>query len=81
MNYDKEGASNSSYSLFIQLLHWSFVILFVYGFTKQFDPISRLENIALFRFEVLFAVAFLLLLAARLANLKQTQNFFVQRNN
>ena len=65
MNNIKEEASNTSYSSFAKLLHWGFVVLFVYGIIKQVDSITQLEDNALLRFEVLFALAFLLLLAVR----------------
>ena len=73
MNTIKEEASKSSYSSFAKLLHWGFVILFVYGISKQVDSINQLEDNALLRFEVVFALAFLLLLAVRFAYVKKTQ--------
>jgi len=69
----QEEASNTSYSLFAKLLHWGFVILFVYGVIKQVGSINQLEDNALLRFEVLFAGVFLLLLAVRFAYVKKTQ--------
>ena len=69
----KEETSVTSYSSFAKLLHWGFVILFVYGVIKQVDSITQLEDNALLRFEVLFAGAFLLLLAVRFAYVKKTQ--------
>ena len=73
MNNIKEEASNTSYSAFAKLLHWGFVVLFVYGIIKQVDSITQLEDNALLRFEVLFALAFLLLLAVRFIYVKKTQ--------
>ena len=73
MNNIKEEASNTSYSSFAKLLHWGFVVLFVYGIIKQVDSITQLEDNALLRFEVLFAIAFLLLLAVRFIYVRKTQ--------
>ena len=40
-------------------IHWSFIILYVYGIVKQVDDISDLEDSKLLIFEVLFAAVFL----------------------
>ena len=63
-----------SYSKLAKSFHWGFVILFVYGVAKQVDNISQLEDIAFFRFEIIFALIFLLLLIIRLIYMKKTQN-------
>lgn len=56
-----------------KLFHWGFVILFLYGIFKQVDNISQLEDIALLKFEILFASIFLLLLVIRFIYMKKTQ--------
>ncbi len=43
-----------------KMLHWGFVLLFAYGIFKQLDNLSQLEDSALFRFEIIFALVFLL---------------------
>lgn len=40
-------------------IHWSFIILYVYGIVKQVDDISDLEDSKLLIFEVVFAAVFL----------------------
>ena len=40
-------------------IHWSFIILYVYGIVKQVDDISDLEDSKLLIFEVVFATIFL----------------------
>tara|TARA_B100000963_G_C22553756_1_gene638059 strand:- start:672 stop:1184 length:513 start_codon:yes stop_codon:yes gene_type:complete len=66
--------NNSSYSKLAKVFHWGFVFLFVYGVAKQVNNISQLEDIAFFRFEIIFALIFLLLLILRFIYMKKTQN-------
>ena len=70
MSIDK---NNSQYSKIAKLFHWGFVLLFVYGVTKQVDDINQLEDKAFFRFEIIFAIIFLFLLLIRLIYMKTTQ--------
>ncbi len=70
MSLDK---NNSQYSKIAKLLHWGFVLLFVYGVSKQVDDINQLEDEAFFRFEIIFAIIFLFLLIIRLIYMKTTQ--------
>ena len=65
--------NKSYYSKFAKLLHWGFVILFVYGLAKQVDNINQLDAIAFFRFEIYFAIIFLFLLSIRFIYMKKTQ--------
>ena len=46
----------------------------MYGISKQLDEINELEDIALLKFEVVFASAFLILLIIRFIYMKVTQN-------
>ena len=64
---------NPSYSLLAKTLHWGFVIAFAYGIFKAVENIDQLENSTFLRFEVLFASAFLFMLAARYLYMKKTQ--------
>ena len=70
MSLDK---NKSHYSKIAKLLHWGFVILFVYGVAKQVDDITQLEDTAFFRFEIIFAIIFLFLLIVRFTYMKTTQ--------
>ena len=65
--------NNSEYSKIAKLLHWGFVLLFVYGVAKQVDDINQLEDKTFFRFEIIFAIIFLLLLIIRIIYMKTTQ--------
>ena len=60
------------YSPLAKVLHWGFILLFAYGIFKQVDDISQLEDKAFLRFEVLFALAFLLIsLATAIGSLRR----------
>ena len=70
MSLDK---NNSGYSKIGKLFHWGFVLLFVYGVTKQVEDINQLEDADFLRFEIIFALIFLFLLITRLIYMKTTQ--------
>lgn len=46
-------------------IHWSFIILYLYGIVKQVDDISDLEDSKLLLFEVVFAAVFLAIVIGR----------------
>ena len=56
-----------------KVFHWGFVALFVYGVAKQVDDIKQLENISFFRFEIIFAFIFSILIILRFIYMKTTQ--------
>ena len=47
------------HSMLAKIIHWSFILLYVYGIVKQVDDISDLEDSKLLVFEVIFATVFL----------------------
>ena len=61
------------YSELAKVFHWGFVALFAYGITKQVDDISQLEDFALLRFELIFTIILILLLAVRFVYMTKTQ--------
>ena len=62
-----------SYTITAKIFHWSFVILFAYGISKQINNINQLEDLALLKFEIAFALLFILFLVARFVYMKRTQ--------
>ena len=62
-----------SYTLTAKIFHWSFVILFAYGISKQINNINQLEDLTLLKFEIAFALLFILFLVARFVYMKRTQ--------
>ena len=69
----KDQSVHSKYSSFAKLMHWGFVLLFVYGLLKQIDSLNQLEDSSLLKFEVIFASVFLFLLLIRFIYMKTTQ--------
>ena len=61
------------YSLLAKGLHWGFVLLFAYGIFKQVDDLNQLADSALFRFEMGFALVFLLVVLLRYLYMSRTQ--------
>ncbi len=65
--------AKTDYTLTARIFHWSFVILFVYGVFKQIENINQLEDLALLKFELTFALLFILFLVARFIYMTRTQ--------
>ena len=65
--------AKTNYSITAKIFHWSFIILFAYGIFKQIDNINQLEDLALLKFEITFALLFILFLVARFVYMKRTQ--------
>ena len=65
--------TKASYTLTAKMFHWSFVILFAYGIFKQIENINQLEDLALLKFEITFALLFILFLVARFVYMRRTQ--------
>ena len=65
--------NKKQYSLFAKFWHWGFVLLFIYGLSKQVDEIEQLEDQFFFQFEIVFALLFLFLLAIRFVYMSKTQ--------
>ena len=65
--------AKTGYTLTARIFHWSFVILFVYGVFKQIENINQLEDLALLKFEITFALLFILFLVARFIYMTRTQ--------
>ena len=64
---------NQKFSSLAKVMHWGFVLLFIYGLLKQIDSINQLEDSSVLRFEILFAIVFLSLLAIRFIYMRKTQ--------
>ena len=62
-----------SFSLIAKIFHWSFVVLFSYGISKQIENINQLEDLVLLKFEISFALLFILFLVIRFIYMTRTQ--------
>ena len=65
--------TRQNYSLTAKIFHWSFVVLFSYGISKQIENINQLEDLALLKFEISFALLFILFLVIRFIYMTRTQ--------
>ena len=65
--------AKTNYSITAKIFHWSFIILFAYGIFKQIDNINQLEDLALLKFEITFALLFILFLVFRFVYMTRTQ--------
>ena len=63
----------NSFSSTAKFMHWGFVLLFIYGLLKQIDELNQLKDEALLKFELIFAVIFILLLLIRFVYMRTTQ--------
>lgn len=62
-----------SYSLTAKIFHWGVAVLFAYGIFKQLDNVSQLRDGDLLRFELVFALVFLLILLVRFVYMRNYQ--------
>ena len=69
----KIRSTNIKFSSLAKLMHWGFVLIFLYALLKQIDSLNQLEDDNLLRFEVMFALTFLSLLAIRFFYMRKTQ--------
>ena len=77
---NKKNIEKPKYSLIARIFHWGFVFLFAYGLYKQVQDLNQLEDIALLKFEILFASFFLILLICRFFYMKKTQKTSLPEN-
>jgi len=62
-----------NYSTIAKIFHWGFILIFVYGISKQVDELEQLSDMSLLRFEMAFAAVFLIILIIRFIYMKKTQ--------
>ena len=80
MSETSQEITKSDFSLTAKIFHWSFVILFAYGISKQIDNINQLEDLALLKFEIAFAFLFILFLVVRFFYMTKTQKSSLPQN-
>lgn len=64
-----------SHTNLAKIIHWGFIILYVYGILKQIDDLSQLEDTGLLIFEVIFATVFLLIVLIRYFYMSRFETF------
>ena len=80
MSETSQEITKSGFSLTAKTFHWSFVILFAYGISKQINNINQLEDLALLKFEIAFAFLFILFLVVRFSYMTRTQKSSLPQN-
>ena len=73
MSENRIGLNRAGFSITAKFFHWGFVVLFAYGIFKQIENINQLEDIALLKFEITFAVLFIFFLVLRFFYMARTQ--------
>ena len=63
------------HSFTAKLFHWGFVVIFIYGISKQVDDINQLADISLLKSEIIFAALIILLLLIRYIYVKNSGIF------
>lgn len=61
------------HTMIAKIFHWGFIVVFAYALAKQLGSIHELADRSLLRFEIHFAIAFLVLLAARFIYMRLTR--------
>ena len=60
-------------------IHWSFILLYVYGIFKQVNNLEDLENTKLLLFEIIFAIVFLVIVILRYSYMSRFKTFLGSR--
>ena len=63
----------TAHSRTARILHWGFILVFIYALTKQLDEVEELEDFSLLQYEMVFASLFLLLLLGRFVFMQLTR--------
>ena len=68
-----------SHTLLARLIHWSFILLYVYGTFKQVNELDELEDTNLLLFEIVFATIFLVIVILRYSYMSRFKTFLGAR--
>ncbi len=69
----------NSHTLLARSIHWSFILLFVYGIFKQVNELDELEDTNLLLFEIVFATIFLVIVILRYSYMRRFKTFLGAR--
>jgi len=69
----------TTHTLLARSIHWSFIVLYLYGLAKQIGELDELENNALLLFEILFATVFLVVVIIRYSYMRRFKTFLGAR--
>ena len=69
----------TSHTLLARLIHWSFIVLYLYGLSKQIGELDELEDNGLLLFEIFFATVFLVVVIVRYSYMRRFKTFLGAR--
>ena len=69
----------TSHTLFARSIHWSFIVLYLYGLSKQIGELDELEDNGLLLFEILFATVFFVVVILRYSYMRRFKTFLGAR--
>jgi cytochrome b561 len=70
---------SKSHTKLAKFIHWSFIILYLYGLSKQIGELDELEDNGLLLFEILFATIFLVVVILRYSYMRRFKTFLGAR--
>ena len=68
-----------SHTLLARSIHWSFILLYIYGIFKQVNELDELEENNLLLFEIVFATLFLVIVILRYSYMRRFKTFLGAR--
>ena len=69
----------ASHTLLARSIHWSFIVLYLYGLSKQICELDELQDNGLLLFEILFATVFLVIVILRYSYMSRFKTFLGAR--
>jgi len=69
----------TSHTLLARSIHWSFIVLYLYGLSKQIGELDELQDNGLLLFEILFATVFLVIVILRYSYMSRFKTFLGAR--
>ena len=73
MNPLNSPRTDKTHGIVAKVFHWGFIAVFIYAIYKGLDNVEQLQDTSLLRFEIIFALGFLLLLAVRFFYMRAVQ--------
>ena len=69
----------ASHTLLARSIHWSFIVLYLYGLSKQIGELDELQDNGLLLFEIIFATVFLVIVILRYSYMSRFKTFLGAR--
>ena len=73
MNFLNSPKTDKTHGIVAKVFHWGFIAVFIYAIYKGLDNVEQLQDTSLLRFEIVFALGFLVLLAVRFFYMRAVQ--------